>query len=250
MTNNNTSNWFARGGKSYAQYRPEYPDTLLDFLLSTVPEHRHAVDVGCGTGQLTQLLTRGFDNVTGIDPSETQIKNAKPHRRIDYRVAPAEQLPHNLKAINLIAVAQAAHWFNLPTFYDEAARIAAPDATIALISYGVLEPDETIRARFMHFYNDEIGHYWPPERRLVDQGYASIWFPFAEINAPKMAINLQWDFDSLMGYLSTWSAVKRADEAGHAQLFKHFYNDVREVWGDPSCTRAFSWPINMRAGKV
>lgn len=243
-------NWFVSGGADYARYRPEYPVVLLDYLLSVTPVHHHALDVGCGTGQLTRLLAPAFEKVTGIDPCQTQIDNAEPHERIDYLVGPAEQLPSTLHNINLITVAQAAHWFDLPAFYREVRRVAAPNAVIALISYGVLNPDEAIRARFRQFYYDEIGVWWPPERQLVDNGYAGIAFPFTEIAVPKMEIRLQWDLGALMGYLSTWSAVKRARDAGQEELLVRFYNDLRELWGDPTRTRTFTWPINIRAGQL
>lgn len=243
-------NWFASGGADYARYRPEYPAVLLDYLLSITPEHHHALDVGCGTGQLTTLLASAFDKVTGIDPSQTQIDNATPHARITYLQGPAEQLAQALRDINLITVAQAAHWFDLPAFYREVRRVAAPNAVIAIISYGVLNPDETLRARVRQFYYDEIGPYWPPERQRVDNGYADIAFPFTEIPVPEMSIRLQWDLDALMGYLSTWSAVKRARDAGQEGLLTRFYDDVRDLWGDPVQTRTFTWPINIRAGKI
>lgn len=243
-------NWFESGGENYARYRPEYPEVLLEYLASITPAHHHALDVGCGTGQLTRLLACAFDKVTGIDPSQTQIDNAESHVRIDYRVGPAEQLPADLHGINLVTVAQAAHWFDLPAFYREVKRVAAPGATLALISYGVLNPDEVIRARFLQFYYDEIGPFWPPERQLVDNGYRGIAFPFTEQSAPAMAIRLHWDLEALMGYLSTWSAVKRARDAGKEYLLVRFYDDVRQLWGNPLQVRTFSWPINLRAGTV
>ena len=84
----------------------------------------------------------------------------------------------------------------------------------------------------------------------MDNGYADIAFPFTEIPVPEMAIRLQWDLDALMGYLSTWSAVKRARDAGQEGLLTRFYDDVRDLWGDPVQTRVFTWPINIRAGKI
>lgn len=245
-----SANWFASGGETYARFRPEYPRALLDYLLSITPDQHHALDVGCGTGQLTHLLASGFDKVTGIDPGQSQIANAAPHDKIDYRVGPAERLPGDLSQINLITVAQAAHWFDLPAFYREIARVAAPRATIALISYSVLIPDETIGERFRQFYYDEIGHFWPAERKLVDEGYRTIDFPFAELTAPKMEICLEWDLAALMGYISTWSAVKRAGEAGQEKRLSRFYEDLCQIWGDPSQRRACGWPINIRAGKL
>jgi hypothetical protein len=110
------------------------------------------------------------------------------------------------------------------------------------------QPDETLRARFRRFYYDEIGLYWPAERQLVDNGYAGILFPFTEMSAPDMEIRLQWDLAALMGYVSTWSAVKRALDAGQDALLVRFYDDMHELWGDPAQKRTFSWPINIRAG--
>jgi predicted TPR repeat methyltransferase len=46
-------NWFDDGGQAYARFRPEYPPVLASYLASLVPGHFLAVDVGCGTGQLT-----------------------------------------------------------------------------------------------------------------------------------------------------------------------------------------------------
>ena len=88
----------------------------------------------------------------------------------------------------LITAAQAAHWSDLPRFYDEVRRIAEPNAILALISYGVLHLDGALGERFEQFYWQEIGPYWPAERKLVDSGYATIDFPFAEFAGPPIAI--------------------------------------------------------------
>lgn len=245
-----SANWFENGGEDYARYRPEYPAAVVDFLASLTAEPAHALDVGCGTGQLAQHLAQKYAQVTGLDPSSDQIKNATPHPRIHYRIAAAEHLPDDISNINLVTVAQAAHWFDLPAFYREVRRIAAPNAVIALISYGVLEPDAEIRARFQQFYSHEIGPFWPPERKLVDDGYAGIYFPFEEIRAPKMEIRLEWDLHALMGYISTWSAVKRARDAGREDMLTTFYRDLSAIWGNPAELRTFVWPVNIKTGML
>lgn len=245
-----TRNWFDQGGSAYARFRPEYPPALADFLASTVADTRLAVDVGCGNGQLTQLLAPHFAHVVGLDPSADQIANAVPHARIDYRVAPAEHLPLDAGSADLICAAQAAHWFDLPKFYDEVRRVAAPGAVVALISYGVMRLDAALDARFQAFYRDEIGPYWPPERRLVDSGYAGIAFPFDEFSGPALDIRVDWDLAEFMGYVSTWSAVRRATEAGRTDLLDAFGADIAAAWGDDATRRAIAWPISMRIGRV
>ncbi|MGO4624034.1 class I SAM-dependent methyltransferase [Ensifer sp. 2YAB10] len=244
-------NWFDGGGSAYALFRPEYPAGLSKFLADTVNSQGCALDVGCGNGQLTRQLGNHFNAVVGVDPSNDQIANAVPHRNVEYLCAPAGRLPLPNRSVHLITAAQAAHWFDRPAFFAEARRVAAEGAVIALVSYGVLklEPAD-LQARFAAFYRDEIGPYWPAERKLVDGGYADIEFPFEEMVYPEMHIERAWELGELLGYLSTWSAVRRVNEAGRDDILEAFVRDISEIWGDPLKKRPVSWPIKMRLGGI
>jgi SAM-dependent methyltransferase len=243
-------NWFGQGGQAYARFRPEYPPELPAFLAAIAPDVGLAVDVGCGNGQLTHLLAKHFTEVVGIDPSADQIAHASPKKGVRYQCAPAENLPLADSSASLITAAQAAHWFDLPAFYEEARRIAIPGGILALISYGVMRLEPALNDRFQRFYRDEIGPYWPPERKLVDSGYATIAFPFAELPTPPMEIRLDWNLAEFLGYLSTWSAVRCAQEAGREDLLLNFAKDIADAWEDENTRRPVSWPINMRIGKL
>ena len=247
---NPARNWFDQGGQAYARFRPEYPPALAAFLASVTTDHALAVDVGCGNGQLTQLLAPHFSSVVGLDPSADQIANAVPNERVSYQCATAEHLPLADGSTALIAAAQAAHWFDLPAFYREVRRIAAPGGILALISYGVLNLEPPLNYRFQTFYRDEIGPYWPPERKLVDTGYATIDFPFDEMTAPSLEIRCNWQLPEFLGYLLTWSAVRCLREAGHDEVLLRFANEISEAWGDGSTRRSVCWPINMRIGST
>ena len=249
MTEKQSTNWFDQGGRNYALFRPEYPPELARVLAGLTTRQRRAVDVGCGTGQLTAQLATYFDDVIGVDPSAEQIANAKAHPRVRYLIAAAEQIPLDDHSADLITAAQAAHWFDRPAFYAEARRLAAPNAVIALISYGVMQIDDgALNKRFASFYRDEIGPFWPRERKLVDSGYADIDFPFAEIPYPDLSIERNWRLQDFLGYLSTWSAVRRANEAGKSNILDTFFADFSRIWGDG--VQRVSWPINMRLGRI
>lgn len=243
-------NWFDQGGLAYAQFRPEYPTQLGAFLASLAPETKIAVDVGCGNGQLARLLSPYFQRIVGLDPSADQIANAIPNDRITYQCAGAERLPIDDGSASLVAAAQAAHWFDLPAFYKQVRRISFPEGILALISYGVLNLESPLNERFQKFYWDEIGPYWPPERKLVDTGYTTIDFPFEELATPPMEIRLEWKLTEFLGYLSTWSSVRKAKEAGREKVLLSFANDISNAWGDKSTRRSIEWPINMRVGKL
>ena len=243
-------NWFDQGGSGYARFRPEYPAQLAEYLASVAPDDRLALDVGCGNGQLTQLLAAYFHQVVGLDPSADQIANTTPGSGLSYQCAPAEQLPPAEHSVSLITAAQAAHWFDLPAFYREVRRVGVPRGVLALISYGVLDLQPSLNERFQRFYWDEIGPYWPPERKLVDSGYATIDFPFKEFNAPPMQISVEWRLPDFLGYLQTWSAVRSATEAGREDILTQFADDIAGLWGDENIQRPVVWPINMRIGRL
>ena len=243
-------NWFDQGGQAYAQFRPEYPPELAAYLASVAPDRLLAVDVGCGSGQLTRQLAAHFNAVAGFDPSAEQIAHATPRANLSYGCARAEALPLPGHAASLIAAAQAAHWFDLPRFYAEVRRVARPNAILALISYGVLRLEGEPGARFEQFYWHEIGPYWPAERKLVDSGYSTLDFPFAALQGPSIAIQLEWNLDEFLGYVSTWSAVRSARQAGREDLLQRFAADLAERWGAAATRRPVSWPINMRIGRL
>ncbi|MFT0533734.1 class I SAM-dependent methyltransferase [Castellaniella hirudinis] len=241
-------NWFDQGGQAYARFRPEYPPELARFLASVSAGTARAVDVGCGNGQLTIQLARHFDAVLGVDPSASQIASAPAHPSVTYVCAPAEELPVADHTVQLITAAQAAHWFDLPRFYEEARRIAMPRAVLALISYGVPWLGEDLEARFSRFYWDEIGPYWPPERSAITTGYADLPFPFEEHPAPALAIRKVWGLADLLGYISTWSAVRNLREAGRDEILQGFAADLTALWGDAARRREVCWPVSMRWG--
>ena len=244
------ANWFQAGGQNYARFRPEYPPALAAFLAQAAPDTRLAVDVGCGSGQLTAQLGAHFDAVLGLDPSVDQIAHAPVSERVRYAQAAAEHLPVPDRSASLVTAAQAAHWFDLAAFHAEVRRIARPGALLALVSYGVSKLDEELDACFLRFYREGIGRFWPPERQLVDRGYADLDFPFAEFPPPAMAIRKTWSLGELMGYIATWSAVKHAVKEGHGQVVERFSTELAARWGDPETRRPVTWPINMRTGIV
>ena len=243
-------NWFEQGGQAYARFRPEYPAELAQFLASISPGRTLAVDVGCGNGQLTTLLAAHFDRVAGLDPSADQIAHSTAHPNIAYGCAPAEKMPVADHSADLITAAQAAHWFDLPHFFNEVRRIAVPQAIVALVSYGVLRLEKSLDDRFAQFYWREIGPYWPAERKLVDTGYADLPFPFEEQPVPALEIRKAWTLEELLGYISTWSAVRSIREAGREDILHHFAGDLATLWGDPTRRREVRWSINMRLGKT
>src|SRR5262245_37971020 len=130
---------FSSVANRYADFRPHYPAALFDYLATLAPRTSLVWDCAAGNGQATLDLAERFDRVIATDASKEQIASATPHRRVEYRVAPAEQSGLVDESVSLITVAQALHWFDLERFYAEAKRVLAPGGVLAAWAYGINE---------------------------------------------------------------------------------------------------------------
>ncbi|OJW76526.1 class I SAM-dependent methyltransferase [Thiobacillus sp. 65-1402] len=241
---------FSSGSDRYAAYRPDYPAALFAWLAGQCSGHDLAWDCATGSGQAALGLAAHFRRVVATDASAEQIRHAAPHPAITYRVAPAEASGLADHSIDLVTVAQAAHWFDLPAFYAEAARVLKPDGMVALWGYGRMVLPGEMDAPFLRFYGETVGPYWPAERALIDDAYRSLDFPFMEIEAPAFAIEVAWTLPRLLDYLSTWSAVRRYRAArGHDPL-PPLRAELAPLWGTPEAARTLRWPLFLRAGRV
>jgi SAM-dependent methyltransferase len=245
------ANHFLTGADAYALHRPTYPDTFVAALADLAPARRLALDVGCGTGQMSVLLAERFDAVIATDASAAQIAQATPHPKVRYAQAAAETVSAPVGSVDLIVAAQAAHWFDLPAFHAAARTMAAPGAVIALVTYGVMRiHDPDVDPRFQRFYGPDMAPYWPPERRHVENGYRDLPFPFPELPFPAAEIVRDWTLADLLGYVETWSATRRAIAAGAGGLIEAFRADMTAAWGDPDRPRRVTWPLSGRIGRI
>jgi SAM-dependent methyltransferase len=239
---------FSKQAAEYAKFRPRYPQGLFDYLGSIAPTLRLAWDCGTGNGQAAVGLASVFDRVIATDASEKQIANAQSHKRVKYRVAPAENSGIGSETIDLIMIAQALHWFDLDRFYAEAWRVLKPDCVLAASAYNLLHIEKAIDEVVNRYYHEVVGPFWPPERELVEQ-FASLSFPFHEIAAPKFEMTARWNLDHLLGYLRTWSSTQRFIAAKGGDPLEQITDDLRHTWGKPGQTRTVTWPLIMRIGR-
>jgi len=242
--------YFSKQSKEYATFRPTYPPELFQFINSVVARHGTAWDCGTGNGQVALELTRYFDKIYASDASKHQIENAFLHPKIEYFVSIAESTCLATSSIDLITVAQAAHWFNLDAFYAEAKRVLTPQGTLAIWCYGFFQtPQEELKLKsaLQEFYNT-INPYWPPEKKLIDDQYRTIPFPFSEIKSPQIFMQQEWNINQLVGYLETWSSTQRyINDKGQAVILKKFEEIINSV-SSPEKLIVIDWPIYWRIG--
>ncbi|WP_299980554.1 methyltransferase domain-containing protein [uncultured Pseudoteredinibacter sp.] len=242
-------NPFSIASAEYQKFRPSYPEQLGQALAELCGGNDVAVDVGCGNGQLSTVLAAYFKKVIAVDNSAEQIRHSQQQDNITYQVGSAESLGGDIHGADLIVAAQAAHWFDLNSFYDEARRVAKPNASIALISYGVPYIEGPLNAIFQQGYWQDCFSYWPKQRRPVENGYADLYFPFEETSLPNVSIEQEMSFEELLGYISTWSAYKAAQQKDELAVFHSWFERLQKQWGDEPKKKVL-WPIAARIGKL
>jgi len=187
---------FSQVSEHYAEHRPRYPSALFDWLAAQCAEHELAWDCATGNGQAATELGRVFQRVIATDASAAQIAQAVAHPRVFYQVTSAATSDIDTGSVDLISVAQALHWFDLPRFYAEARRVLKPEGRIAIWSYGLHSlSHRALDACIDRFYRDRLGAYWPAERRHVETGYRDLAFPFTAIHAPTFVMQMRWTLD-------------------------------------------------------
>jgi SAM-dependent methyltransferase len=249
MTHDRTVGHFSSVAHAYAAYRPSYPRELFDWLAEIAPSRALAWDCGAGSGQATRSLAARFRRVLATDASRAQLGTLGAAPGLAIWVARAEQSGIRAERVDLIAVAQALHWFDLPAFYTEVRRVLRPGGVVAAWSYS--DPRlEGPAGRALELFAESMRSWWPAGRALAESGYRTIPFPFAELPVPGLAMTADWSLDALLGYLGTWSAVGAYRQVRRRDPIPQLRTALAAGWGDRAALRRVSWTLAVRAGRL
>ena len=233
---------FSLQSSDYSKYRPGYPASLFDFILSPTAGRQNALDAATGNGQVAAALSAHFQKVSAIDISEKQLLHRVVKNNIVYVQSSAENTAFANNQFDLITVGQAAHWFDLPEFYREIKRILIPGGTLALFGYKLFTVDEQVDLVISEFYINLLGPFWDAERKLVDDAYESLLFPFAKIEHPPFQMDYFWTLEALTGFLGTWSAVQHYKNKHAKDPLETIADKLTLSWGNETIKK-ITFPV-------
>ncbi len=234
---------FSGHAAEYRTFRPEYPPGLFEFLASQAPSRTLVWDAGTGNGQAAVGLARCFESVIATDASAEQIRHAEAHDRVTYSVSKVCTAAD--RSVDLATVCQAIHWFDLEPFFAEVRRVLKPGGIFAAIGYRAHRVAPAVDAVLDRF--EALVHpFWPAGRQIVEDRYRTIPFPFAEIAVPPFTMCVDWDNDTHLGYLRTWSAIKQYRKVHGVDPVDQFEAELATAWGDS--VRKVTWELIVRAG--
>lgn len=239
---------FSKQADIYAQYRPEYPLELFEFIVSKVKNHDSVWDCATGNGQAAKELARFFGHVTATDISQKQLDNAYQADNIDYLISPAEETPFAENSFDLVTVAQALHWFDFDKFYPEIKRVLKPNGVFAIWMYELNSVEPQIDAVMRHLYEPILGEYWDKERKHIEHEYSTIPFPLENIQTAHFDYKIEWTVEQYLGYLRTWSSTQKFIKINQQDPVSIVENDLRNLWGEGK--RIVIFPIFLKLGSV
>lgn len=247
-----TDNPFEKKAAEYAAARPDYPDTLYELLVDkcdhAVVDTLLAVDVGTGNGQAAVKLADHFNHVAAIDPSRAQLARAPGRKNVSYIQASAENIPVKSGTADIVTAAEAAHWFRLKDFYDEADRILKPGGVVALWCYYLPNITPKLDALVDDMFHNELAGYMTPGRRLIRDGYKTMPFPYLEVERETLKTAKDWRFDQFISNLYSSSVITRhIDKTGHDPVAARM-DDFKKAW-EEKATRRAEWAVSLVMGR-
>jgi SAM-dependent methyltransferase len=239
---------FSKQASDYVTYRPKYPLSLYKYLASLAPGRDFAWDCGTGNGQAALGLAGCFRKVLATDASPEQIERAFQHERVEYRVRSCEQSGLEDASVDLVAVAAAVHWFDFDRFYLEVQRVLKKDGILAVWAYRMPSISDQVDQVARKFSTEVLAGYWPERIRYINDDYRSLPFPFREVEPPPFELEAEWDLDQLVGFLASWSAVRRYQDENRQHPVELIWDELAAAWGRPDQKRRLHWPLFMRIG--
>ena len=127
---------FDQGAAAYERGRPSYPADSVEWLVDGlgIGPGRRVLALAAGTGKFTRLLLPTGAELIAVEPvagMRSQFAAGLPD--IEMVDGTAEQLPFADGSFDVVVVAQAFHWFDLPVAAAEIRRVLRDGGGLGLI---------------------------------------------------------------------------------------------------------------------
>jgi SAM-dependent methyltransferase len=122
---------FGTAASVYRQARPGYPAEAVHWLIG---DAARVLDLGAGTGKLTEALVALDRDVIAVDPVEEMLEElelAVPG--VPRILGIAEDIPLEDASVDAVVAGQAWHWFDPERAVPEIARVLKPGGVLGLV---------------------------------------------------------------------------------------------------------------------
>ncbi|HYO39050.1 MAG TPA: class I SAM-dependent methyltransferase [Nocardioidaceae bacterium] len=123
---------FGAVADAYDRARPSYPVQAAAWLVAS--DFAHVLELGAGTGRLTEQVQGLGHRVVATDPLEPMLRHLVARLpRTRALQATAERIPLRARSVDSVVCAQAFHWFDAQRALPEIARVLRPGGRLGVV---------------------------------------------------------------------------------------------------------------------
>jgi trans-aconitate methyltransferase len=150
---------FGQAASAYSVYRPEYSGEIFAHILAAVPPERRrtALDLGAGTGKATRALLEHFTEVIAVEPDSLMVEKLREYApRAIVHAARAEDFGQQAESVDLVNIATALHWMDVPRVMENVTRWLRPAGILAVYGSEFPKTPDSIR----EIIREEFAQHW------------------------------------------------------------------------------------------
>lgn len=189
----------------YATHRPGYPSGAVAWLAGS--GRRSVLDLGAGSGSLTDALVAAGHTVVGAEPSRAMLAElASRGLGVPLVQSAAEALPFAPGSFDVVTVATAFHWFDAAAAPTQIAGVLKPRGRLALM-WNIRSEDDGWTTELGELLRAAqppglVGHWATDSVRAVEESTL-----FGPLEAAEFAFTQTLDRAGLVGLAASRSYV-------------------------------------------
>jgi len=252
---------FGKTASDYAKHRAGFPDLFFDRLFKDgiVARGARVLDLGTGTGTVARGLAKRGCLVTGLDPSEPLLEQAK---RLDqdagvavrYVQGRAEQTHLPDKSFDVVTAGQCWHWFDRTKSASEARRMLVSSGRLVIAHFDWLPlPGNVVEAT-----EKLIKAHNPPWDADGGTGIHRLWFAdlsqsgFIDIESFSFDVAVPYSREGWLGRIRASAGVAASLPPEAVERFNSAHREMlaRDFPDDPLLIPHRVFAVHARAPSV
>ena len=216
---------FSSRVENYVRFRPGYPPEVFELLqreCGLAPDSVIA-DIASGTGIFTRMLAENGNRVFGVEPND-KMRRAGERLLESYSgftsiagTAEATTLPDHI--VDIVAAAQAAHWFDRKKARREFVRILKPGGWLVLL-WNERRTDSTPFLREYEHLLLAYGTDYQEVRHERTTAEIADFFSPSPFRSRNLEMRQEVDYTGLEGRLLSSSYTPTSDHANYDTMLR------------------------------
>lgn len=228
---------------NYIKYRPGYPHEVIETLRSEcgLTADSIVVDIGSGTGILSEMFLRNGNEVYGVEPNQ-EMREAgerllKDFPRFRSVAARAEETTLPDRIADFITAGQSFHWFDREKSRAEFARILRSPGWVALIWNERVTTTTQFLVAYEQLLKDYSTDYERIDHRRINHDVIRDFFGSDRFRLKHFNNSQIFDYEGVKGRLLSSSYAPETGHPNHEpmlaeleRIFQAYQDDGRVVF--------------------